>query len=89
MITLTADTATLLFSTKTPVTLCVVSDSATVTRLSQNKAALDDSTTHGFGLTCYDKVIVHMAANSSLYAKSAGTPNITVYQADKPEMNTW
>lgn len=78
MITLAANTVTKLLKKSDKIRYFrIMSDSTTVTRIATDQVVLEDSI-GGFGITAYESVIVEVKEDEELFAKSTGTPNISI-----------
>ena len=76
MITLVANTVTLLISKKNVDRFIrITTDSTTFTRLAYSPDVLEMST-GGFSFTLADNIVVYLPANEQIYAVSTGAPNL-------------
>jgi hypothetical protein len=84
MITLVANTATLIVKKANHQRyIRISSDSTTVTRLALTDNALQMAS-GGYGFTAYQDVIVELEAGQEIWAKTAGTPNISAAEVTLP-----
>lgn len=79
MISLSANTVTLVYAAKRDVVVTIISDSSTVSRIAKKISTLSESSTAGYGLTCNTPLQVRLRAYEEIYAVSTGTPNVTAF----------